>query len=625
MWKRYRKASYTDSVSGDGNPRSTYRNSKSLEDLEKTLLSLDGRSYGAYNSLKNDVYRGSLFDLMFTFIQGDPYAGSSTFSVYLHPESTNYPPELYSTRIRATAFADYIGRIIETNLQWDPQDGKDGRFDGQVKGGTFSTDSHPQQVLERNDVVVYEGGVDIRLKFSLPAKCRTIVIKKVIHALLIYLPSFIQDFLVASAMDLDKALAFVTCIEDQEWIRSSLRDQGLIAFIPDGAILSRAAGDKDTPNLNRSRLVPFQSPDSLKVSMTLPSGKQIQGMGIPPGITVITGGGYHGKSTLLRALEMGIYNHIPGDGREYLATDKTAVKIRSEDGRWIEGVNISPFIKSLPFGADTTAFSTKNASGSTSMAAGIQEMVECGSKLFLYDEDTCATNFLVSDLRMRQLVTGDHEPIIPLTARIKQLYNDKGVSAIMVTGACFDFLELADLVIEMRNYHAGDVTNEAKRIALNHRSLSSLSNDTTLHDYGPVHSRQLVLPRYMNNCKVSVEKHGHINFKGYSELIINLNDHLVEQAMLLSIKCGLLYLQQLNQPLTINEYTTLLDQLMDRPITKTPIEGLGKEHYSFLESPLDTLFRASPYGHRLCDLSRPPKSTFIYALNRLNGTRLDRP
>ena len=101
-------------------------------------------------------------------------------------------------------------------------------------------------------------------------------------------------------------------------------------------------------------------------------------MGIRKGITLIVGGGYHGKSTLLKALEAGVYNHIAGDGREFVITDDTAFKLRAEDGRSITGVDISPFIKNLPNKKDTVHFSTEDASGSTSQAANLMEALESG-------------------------------------------------------------------------------------------------------------------------------------------------------------------------------------------------------------------------------------------------------
>ena len=188
-------------------------------------------------------------------------------------------------------------------------------------------------------------------------------------------------------------------------------------------------------------------------------------MGIPEGVTLIVGGGYHGKSTLLSALEKGAYNHIPGDGRELVVTVDDSVKIRAEDGRFIENVDISPFIRNLPLGLDTRAFSSPDASGSTSQAANIMEALEVGARLLLVDEDTSATNFMIRDERMQSLVAKEKEPITPFIDKVKQLYADLGVSTILVMGGSGDYFDVADTVIMMDEYLPRDRTDEARRIA----------------------------------------------------------------------------------------------------------------------------------------------------------------
>ena len=97
--------------------------------------------------------------------------------------------------------------------------------------------------------------------------------------------------------------------------------------VRDGAILPRASGDTDTP-MTGDGVVAFSSPDSMRREFKLPNSGTVSGMAIPKGVTLIVGGGFHGKSTLLQALELGVYDHIPGDGREFVCTDPTAVKIR---------------------------------------------------------------------------------------------------------------------------------------------------------------------------------------------------------------------------------------------------------------------------------------------------------
>ncbi len=237
---------------------------------------------------------------------------------------------------------------------------------------------------------------------------------------------------------------------------------GLVAFIANGAILPRESGVSEKP-LTQGAL-PFLAPPSLEIEVELPNQGKIKGLGIKKGITLITGGGFHGKSTLLKALERGIYNHIPGDGREGVVTLESAVKIRAEDGRFIASTDISPFISNLPFNLDTQKFSTPNASGSTSQAANIIEALESKSKLLLLDEDTCATNFMIRDKRMQTLIHKEDEPITPFIDRVKELYTSFGVSTILVLGGCGDYLEVADTVIMMKNYKPLDVTLPAKKI-----------------------------------------------------------------------------------------------------------------------------------------------------------------
>ena len=184
----------------------------------------------------------------------------------------------------------------------------------------------------------------------------------------------------------------------------------------------------------------------------------------PRVLTLIVGGGYHGKSTLLQAIERGVYNHIYGDGREWVVTDPTAVKIRAEDGRRIENVDISSFIHNPPLNKNTEEFSTENASGSTSQAANIVEAVEAGTQLILFDEDTSATNFMIRDERMQRLVSNEKEPITPFIDRVRELYEDHNISTIMVMGGSGDYFEVADTVIMMDNYLPEDVTMDAKKI-----------------------------------------------------------------------------------------------------------------------------------------------------------------
>ena len=249
--------------------------------------------------------------------------------------------------------------------------------------------------------------------------------------------------------------------EDQTFIRKELAARNLTAFVANGAVLPRESGVSPLPMKDG---ISFVSPDSMAVTLHLPNHGPLTGMGIPCGITLIVGGGYHGKSTLLEALELGVYNHIEGDGREYVITDSTAQKLRSEDGRFVKDVDISLFINNLPNGKDTHQFSTPDASGSTSQAAGIVEAMEAGSKVLLLDEDTSATNFMVRDAFMQKVVSPDKEPITPFLSRAVDLYEKAGISTILVAGSSGAFFHIADTVIQMDQYEPVDITEKAKNL-----------------------------------------------------------------------------------------------------------------------------------------------------------------
>ena len=250
--------------------------------------------------------------------------------------------------------------------------------------------------------------------------------------------------------------------DDQKAIREQLAEKGLVAFVANGSVLPRESGISERPMKNA---VVFQSPESLEIVLQLPHRGACAGMGIPKGITLIVGGGYHGKSTLLKTLEKSVYPHIAGDGREYIATEETGMKIRAEDGRSVYKEDISLFIRNLPNGKDTSCFSTLDASGSTSQAANTIEAVEAGSRLLLIDEDTSATNFMIRDELMELVIAAQQEPIVPFIKRVRQLYEEKGVSTILVAGSCGAFFHVADTVIQMDRYLPKEITQEAKKTA----------------------------------------------------------------------------------------------------------------------------------------------------------------
>ncbi|HUW81900.1 MAG TPA: ABC-ATPase domain-containing protein [Phycisphaerae bacterium] len=444
---------------------------RNSDDLRGVLSRIDGRGYKAYKDIAGSYEFGE-FTLHIDHVQGDPFAAPSKVRVRVPQGRAGWPRELFANAPRCVGLADYIARRVDGAIRQVVH----GRR-GTGKSGLVAIDAGGQEVLERTAVVVTPEWVEARLEVGLPAAGRRVLARQAQTMLCVELPEIAQRSLLWAGTPQDEARRFVECVENHEHIRLQLDEMGLVAFVADGAILPRASGATDAP-MPRKQAVAFASPESLQVTVDLanPVGEgadargALTGMGIPKGVTLIVGGGYHGKSTLLKALERGVYPHIPGDGREYVVTGRDAVKIRAEDGRRVERVDISPFISDLPFGRDTRAFCTDDASGSTSQAANILEAVEVGAGVLLLDEDTSATNFMVRDARMQALVHKQHEPITPLLDRVREMYDALGVSTVLVMGGCGDYFDVADTVIMMRDYLPHDVTADARRIAGEHAS-----------------------------------------------------------------------------------------------------------------------------------------------------------
>ena len=277
-----------------------------------------------------------------------------------------------------------------------------------------------------------------------------------------FLPVCVQTVCFYKKLSPARVQEVIHLAEDQHYIRTRLSDLDLCAFVANGAILPRQSGVSDKPMKDG---IPFTSPASMEITLTLPHHGPLTGMGIKKGITLIVGGGYHGKSTLLEALELGVYNHIAGDGREYVITDDSALKIRAEDGRSIKKTDISMFINNLPNAKDTKAFYTEDASGSTSQAANVIEGIESGTSLFLIDEDTCATNFMIRDELMQRVVCREEEPITPFIERARFLYETCGISSIIVAGSSGSYFHIADAILQMDRYVPRDITAFAKKEA----------------------------------------------------------------------------------------------------------------------------------------------------------------
>lgn len=520
---------YSGSSRGSGQRRFNDEPREStLNELTSHLHAIDGRSYAAYKAIVGR-YRSPLgWVLYIDRIQPDPYAPPTAIRVVLplaltgadarltrddarltgtdthltetdshltgadtRPTGTNAPlsgpdprltesdprptgatesltgaaEHLTASSTRAVALRDYLARTLRELL----------------KGQAISIAPAGQEILERSSVNLHETWQDdfstpafnapgpyleLRLRWSLPAFGREIAGRQAARNLNLDLARAI------AALDLREselgAAAWKHCqvAEDHAALQKILVERGWVAFLADGANLARRSGVSQLPLEGG---VPLTAPETLAQTVQLPHAGAVRGTAIPAGVTVIAGGGYHGKSTLLNAIARGIYPHIPGDGRELVATVPEAMAVRAADGRAVTGVDLRPFISHLPGrDADPAQFTTANASGSTSQAASIMESLELWGQpaqaALLLDEDTCATNLLIRDQRMRALVSSEREPITPLVDRIRALHRERGISTLIVMGGSGDYLDVADQVLIMDSYRLVDATAQARQV-----------------------------------------------------------------------------------------------------------------------------------------------------------------
>jgi predicted ABC-class ATPase len=546
------------------------------ENLRQRLLQLDGRGYKAYIDIKGS-YKFPDFTLIIDRVQGDPFASPSQVRVQVPQSVAGFPRYLYHTLAREIALCDYLTR------QFDRAARNMSSRRGTGKSGLIAITQIGQSVLERTSTFVSDEWVEVRFVVGLPAHGRSISGRQAAQMLCDDIPQIVDRSVHYRSLDTAAIDRHVETVEDADWLRQQLVKRGLVAFIPDGAILPRRSGVDERPLLDDA--VPFDSPETLRVEFTCPNRGLVTGMGIPAGVTLIVGGGFHGKSTLLRAIELGVYNHIPDDGRELIVTHPAAVKIRAEDGRSIAGVDISPFINQLPQDRSTRQFSTPNASGSTSQAANIMEALEAGAKLLLVDEDTAATNFMIRDRRMQQLIAKDKEPITPFIDKVRELYADYGVSTLLVMGGSGDYFDVADTVIAMENFQPDDVTEKAKAIAL--ATHTERISEGGKH-FGQITSR-IPLPesidpsRGQREVKLKVRDVDEVLF-GTEEIDLSAVEQIVAAGQLRAIASAIVYAKEhyIDGRCTLPE---ILNRVM------ADIESEGLDSLSQLPEPDLVLFR----------------------------------
>ena len=448
---------------------------KSSVELKNELFKIDGKGYKAYKVLEGK-YDFKKYVLSIDHVQGDPFASPSRVRIIIDNKIAQIPEELFDNKNKEIAVCDFLTRLFSKNIKNQSE-----KIFGSGKSGLIEISRCPQEILERTAIIRNKNFFEARFYVGFPARGRSVLARELEKIIFNIIPNIVENTFIYKNINKLNLINRVKLIEDQFYIRKNLKEKGLVAFVANESILPRESGVSARPLRNGKK---FISPQALEVEFDTPNRGKIKGMGIPKGITLIIGGGYHGKSTLLRALELGIYNHIEGDGREFVITDESALKVRAEDGRAITSTDISLFINNLPNGKDTIKFNTENASGSTSQAANIIEAIEGKSKVLLIDEDTSATNFMIRDDIMQQLVVKEKEPITPFIDVAKSLYKRLGISTILVAGSCGDFFDIADLVIQMDCYEPYEVTTKAKELS---RGKISLRDDLDIYiDFGRV-------------------------------------------------------------------------------------------------------------------------------------------
>ena len=529
------------------------------ERLRLELSRLDGRGYRAYGDIKGS-YRFSRYTLELAHVQSDPFAAPSRVAIRLDHSQGGCPEPYRDSPLRRLALADFLHRRV-----WQAIPSVQRRR-GSGKSGALLLSRPSPAILARAGLQATADGVELRLGVGLPARGRRIAAAEAVQLLLEDIPKLVQTLIYQPQWRLQ---AHIEAVENAEALRQQLQPLGLVAFIADGSVLPRRSGVDWRP---LETAVPFQAPPSLAVTLERPHGEPVRGLGIPQGVTLLVGGGYHGKSTLLRAVALGIYNHIPGDGRELVVTDDQAVKVRAEDGRSVAGVDISPLIGALPNRRSTTCFSTANASGSTSQAASMVEALEAGATALLLDEDTTASNLMIRDRTMQALIAPEQEPITPFVQTIRSLYADRGVSTVLVMGSSGDYFAVADCVIALDGYRPRDVTSQAQALA---RQLPAQPE----RSFEPTLGRQVLLPDQRPGPKpVKVAATDLVTLRLGSEVVdLRACEQLVEPDQAHAIARAIVWLQH-RGPHLLAELLGAVEQHCDRSLdslTPYPMASLS--------------------------------------------------
>ena len=496
------------------------------QELLNQITPLDGKGYKTYKNLQGKSFSFGLFQMTFNHVQGDPFAAPSRLSIKVELASAGFSNSHYNSPLRKLALEDYLLREVDRHVQQCR-----GKVKGSGRSGEVAVQSPGQKIIRRSGMQIKNDSLTLTLFAGLPGDGRRVLAKECVKLFSEILPPVWEESLLAKSLDMNRVQRALDTLEDYSALSQLLAKNNWASFVADGSLLPRASGVSDLP-LKKGGVI-FSAPEELSAEVHLPHSGKVRGMPIPLGITLIVGGGFHGKSTLLKAIQDAVYPHVAGDGREYIATQPTAVKIRAEDGRSVQPINVSGFMDNLPLIASTKNFSTVSASGSTSQAVNILEAIEAGSSLLLMDEDTCATNFMIRDARMQALIASNQEPITPLVDRIGELHKDLGVSTLLVMGGSGDYFDSADQVIAMESFQPKLVTTKAKQIV--QENPGSRKTETSQHlPKVPMRTRNLStldFSRGKKPCVIQTQKLTAL-ILGRTEIDVRYVEHLVEMGQL---------------------------------------------------------------------------------------------
>lgn len=428
-------------------------------ELKNILQDINGEDYQSYKSIEGEFLFND-FILYVDHVQDSPSSPPSKIRVKISQELALFPKDTYSNRSREIALRDFITRRFYDSIQ------------SSQTTAFISIDCPGQEILEKTTAFVDESFVELRFDINLPSLDDKVASNLLEEIFFIKLPEILNNSIIYKNLEKEALYQHIETSEDADFLRNELENLRLIAFVAEHSILPRNSSTSSLP-MESNEAVPFESPNNLKMDVELPNKGQITGMGLPRGITLIVGEKDQGKSTLLKAIEMGIYNHIPGDGREFVVSNPNSVQIVAEEGRSIKNVDISSFISSHASGNDTHSYSTENASADISQAANVIEAVELGADVLLIDQDSSADNFLIPSPALSNSNDKLNEGFTTYVNQARNIFNGYMVSSILVIDSSENYFDIADFAIQMKDYKAYDIELEESQFTDQNRVTNS--------------------------------------------------------------------------------------------------------------------------------------------------------